>query len=173
MVWLSTEILQGWFMLQESVFHSELTPFNETALWGIGLISPVSWGGTWCTRDGHIRVDLWMRRSLVLALTLLFPRNLLIYCFILLTVTHTRAWLTYLLSKTFYSLIVAVFHPQHRRKMPRKRTPGKLSMYKASPQHAGASKGQGVSQDGIIKGHQEPHSNVNHIRNAILWFYGL
>lgn len=30
MACLSTEFLQGWFMLQESVFHSEPTPFNGT-----------------------------------------------------------------------------------------------------------------------------------------------
>lgn len=127
----------------------------------------------WPRPCGSVNAQISCAGSMSKAWAMLFPWNLLIYCFVLLTVTRIRAWLTYLLSKTFYSLIVAVFHPQHRREMPRKRTPGKPSTYKALPQHAGASKGQGVSQEGIIKGHQEPHWNMNHIMNAILWFYGL
>lgn len=172
MVWLSIEFLQGWFMLQESVLCSEPTPFNGTVRNWPHQSRELGWDMVcqgWPRLCGSVNAQISCAGSMSKAWTMMFPWNLLIYCFILLTVTRTRVWLTYLLSKTFYSLIAAVSHPQHRREMPRKRTPGKPSTYKALPRHAGASEGQGVSWEGIIKGHQEPHSNVNHIRNPILW----
>lgn len=110
MVWLSAEFLQGWFMLQESVFHSEPTPFNGTMRNWPHQSCKLGWDMVcqgWPRPCGSVNAQISCAASMSKAWTMLFPWNGLIYCFILLTVTCTRAWLTYLLTKTFYSLIVA------------------------------------------------------------------
>lgn len=82
------------------------------------------------------------------------PADLLLY---FIYSDRAKGMIHFSKSSTFYSLTVVISHPQHKREVPRRRRLGKStgSVYRASPQNAGARKGQGVSRDGISKGHQE------------------
>lgn len=148
-------IIKIWLL---AVFYSLSANANST------VKNQPSWscelGWTSHTWDGHICADpcISSAGSVSKAWAVLFLWNPLIYCFILFIVTGPRAWFIHLLSKssTFFFFTSCHLPSPTREGSAGKRRLGELtgSTYKASPQHAGARKGQGVNRGGISKGHQ-------------------